>query len=92
MEHLLNQSTGYLVLESDIPGEGLLAGDHIYIDSDPQTTARLVVCVWDDKAHICQRLPDGQIWDYCCDTMAPSHAVVHGGALYASRAIYGYRR
>lgn len=92
MIDLIKRATGYLVLESDIPSEGLLAGDQIYIDSDPQTTARLVVCVWDDKAHICQRSPDGQIWDHCCDTVAPPHAVVYGGALYVSRAIYGYRR
>ena len=91
MEQLLKQATGYLVLEADIPDHGLLAGDRIYINSDPQTTEQLVVGMWDDKAHLCQRLPSGTLLDCCSDTAAPPHAGANGGALYVSRAIPSYR-
>ena len=91
MENLMMQAVGYLVMESDIPAQGLLAGDQIYIDDDPQTDARLVIGVWDDKAHICQRSPGGTLWDCCNDSIAPACAVVLGGALYIQRAIPGYR-
>jgi len=88
---LIERATGYFVLETDIPLQGLLAGDQIYIDNDPQTTDRLVIAVWDDKAHICQRSPHGTLWDCCNDSIAPACAVVLGGALYIQRAIPGYR-
>ena len=91
MENLIERAAGYLVLESDIPAQNLLAGDQIYIDDDPQTTARLVIGVWDHKAHICQRNPNGRLWHWCCDCAAPADAVVVGGALYMSRAIPGYK-
>jgi len=91
MEHLLNRATGYLVLEADIPMQGLLAGDQIYIDSDPQTTAHLIVGVWDDKAHICLRMPSDTLWDCCHACVAPAHAAVYGGALYLLRTITGYK-
>lgn len=90
MEKLFERAIGYFVMEFDVPSQGLLAGDQIYIDNDPQTTDRLVIAVWDDKAHICQRSPDGTLWDCCNDRIAPACAVVFGGALYIQRAIPGY--
>ena len=91
MENLIERAAGYLVLESDIPAQNLLAGDQIYIDDDPQTTARLVIGMWDNTAHICQREPSGRLLCWCCDCAAPADAVVVGGALYMSRAIPGYK-
>ena len=88
---LFERATGYIVLENDIPAQYFFAGDRIYFDNDPQTTTRLVIGMWDNTAHICQREPSGRLLCWCCDCMAPADAVVFGGVLGMSRAIHGYK-
>lgn len=90
MNNLFERAVGYFVLEYDFPDWGLFVGDQIYIDSDPQTTARLVVATWDDKAHLCRNTDYGALWDCCTGAEAPACAEVFGGALFVQRALPVY--
>ena len=91
LDKLYEKAVGYFVLECDIPSQGLLASDLIFVDNSSPLGARLVVATWGNTAHLCQILADGTFYDWCHHDVAPDNAVVIGKAARVLRTLPDYR-
>ena len=64
---------------------GLFAGDEVMCDEEA-APARVVIGVWDNKAHICTDI-GGKLFDEAKRGFAPESAKLWGRVLYVSRRI-----
>ena len=64
----------------------LLPGDMVLCDEETNE-GPLLICVWDDAAHICLRTDYGALFDCGSHCLAPSKAVVYGRPLSVIRDI-----
>lgn len=82
------RSVGYYEATGDIPSLGILAGGYIYVDGDPHTKEKILVCWYDEEVHLCRWSEDGDILvDLQRCAKAPANAQCLCGVLCVRRII-----
>ena len=87
-EELETRAVGYYEIEEDVPSLGILAGDYIYVDGNPHSKEKILVCWYDEEPHLCRWSEDGGVlMDLHRNAPAPVKAECLCGVLYVRRII-----